>query len=285
MRREARLISLHLFLLVSLVSIPNYYALTASISSSTCKVGGFGEICNRRGELREKMTIDLTEDSPEKRISVGARGGNLRGGGGSVSGEGDAEGEARSERVPFQQFEKAPKRTLAFSGSGSASTADTKRLKGAAQRPAGGASGGVPSADKKWVFVSGDDCKDEFQDDVKWSEMVCTHNSRTPWEDEDFPAAKESIDGPPEKEKSAPAGEQLCRCGLAAKKSVVGKETPNKGRPYFNCAMRKCGFFNWADNKRSSWKHYDWKRFPSFVIVSDFGFSAEHLRQGGVGGM
>ena len=28
-----------------------------------------------------------------------------------------------------------------------------------------------------------------------------------------------------------------------------------------------------------SWKAYTWRRFPSFVIVSDYGFSAQDLRQ------
>ena len=136
---------------------------------------------------------------------------------------------------------------------------------------------------RRWVVVEGDDCKDEFEADSAWRGIVA---GGAPFEDAEFPAAKESIEGPPEKEvaaSAAPAAEQRCRCGQVAKKSVVGKDTPNKGRPYFHCALRRCGFFNWADNQRRSWKNYDWKRFPSFVVVSDFGFSAEHLRQGGVG--
>ena len=167
-----------------------------------------------------------------------------------------------------------------------------KRLKTApAGREKEAASGKVPKGDDRaasagaagaWVLVDGDDCGDNFADDAKWRNIVSASQL---WEDPDFPAAKESIDGPPESEKAASkgSGEQRCRCGLVAKKSVVGKDTPNKGRPYFHCETRRCGFFNWADNRRSSWKQYHWERFSSFVIVSDFGFSAEHLRQGGVG--
>jgi hypothetical protein len=140
----------------------------------------------------------------------------------------------------------------------------------------------APAQDRGWVLVAGDDCKDEFPADVEWRGIV---SARDAWQDGAFKAVMESIDGPPEPDKSAASAsaDQRCRCGQPAKKSTVGKDTPNKGRPYFHCAMRQCGFFNWADNKRASWKHYDWKRFPSFVVVSDFGFSAEHLRQGGVG--
>ena len=123
--------------------------------------------------------------------------------------------------------------------------------------------------------------QDEYADDCKWRGIVSLGQL---WQDAEFPATKDSIDGPPAPESAkAVDSEQRCRCGVLARKSVVGKDTPNKGRPYFHCEMRRCGFFNWADNKRSSWKNYDWRRFPSFVIVSDFGFSAEHLRQGGVG--
>ena len=169
---------------------------------------------------------------------------------------------------------------------GVASAAPAKRARppAAAAAAAPAAAGSLPSRahDPRWVLVAGDDCKDEFPADGEWRGIVA---ARQAWQDGAFPAAMESIDGPPEPDKSAAAAaaDQRCRCGQPAKKSTVGKDTPNKGRPYFHCAMRRCGFFNWADNKRASWKHYDWKRFPSFVIVSDFGFSANDLRQGGVG--
>ena len=214
------------------------------------------------------MIVDLTEDSPQKNpSSAGAAVGNLRGGcgRGSDSGE-DFAPRHEKERVTLEG-RKPPKRTLAYTGSASSPDANEKRLKGAPQRP-------FMDDDKKWVLVDGDDCKDEFAEDSKWRAIVGGQRS---WEDKDFPAAKESIDGPPEADKAMATGasEQSCRCGQIAKKAVVGKETPNKGREYFHCAMRRCGFFSWADQKRSSWKHYDWKRFPSYVIVSDFGFSAE----------
>ena len=40
-----------------------------------------------------------------------------------------------------------------------------------------------------------------------------------------------------------------CGCGIAALRAVVQRDTPNKGREYFHCATRTCGFFAWADGK------------------------------------
>jgi hypothetical protein len=40
-----------------------------------------------------------------------------------------------------------------------------------------------------------------------------------------------------------------CGCGIAALRAVVQRDTPNKGREYFHCATRTCGFFSWADGK------------------------------------
>jgi hypothetical protein len=40
-----------------------------------------------------------------------------------------------------------------------------------------------------------------------------------------------------------------CGCNAEVRRAVVQKPTPNKGRPYFHCALRRCGFFAWADNK------------------------------------
>ena len=125
------------------------------------------------------------------------------------------------------------------------------------------------------------------------------------WEDADFPAVQASIDGasapapanapaptpvPPPSDGTAPH----CRCGAAAVAATVKSSTPNQGRKYYHCPTRACGFFAWADGgggsgggghpdsmSRSS-QPLAWTRLPC-VLVSDYGFRAHDLRQGGVG--
>ena len=89
-----------------------------------------------------------------------------------------------------------------------------------------------------------------------------------------------------------PAAPPRCKCGVDANKATVKSETPNKGRLYFHCASRTCGFFAWADGDPSqpsrgpstkSSAPLAWSRFPMLPVVSDFGFRAADLRQGGVG--
>ena len=106
-----------------------------------------------------------------------------------------------------------------------------------------------------------------------------------PWSDAEFPPERKSIEGPqePTTNQTRPGAVPHCRCNKLAKTSIVQKDTPNKGRPYYHCEERRCGFFAWADNRRSSIRDYTWKRFPSFVLVTDFGFSAQDLQQGGIG--
>ena len=89
------------------------------------------------------------------------------------------------------------------------------------------------------------------------------------FEDADFPANAASIDG---EDNSAAASSSSssannnnnnnnnttslvtpkCMCGVDAKRAVVSRDTPNKGRPYYACAntSKKCGFFTWADGTR-----------------------------------
>ncbi|CAK0877188.1 unnamed protein product, partial [Prorocentrum cordatum] len=104
-----------------------------------------------------------------------------------------------------------------------------------------------------------------------------------------FPAAPRSISGSSAAASSsagrAPSGDTppRCRCGAPSRKSNVRKEGPTKDRPYWHCAARRCGFFTWADAEARRDASMWWQRFPEFVIVSDFGFRAEDLRQGGVG--
>lgn len=38
-----------------------------------------------------------------------------------------------------------------------------------------------------------------------------------------------------------------CKCNTNASKFITNKEGPNKGRPFYTCQARKCGFFQWAD--------------------------------------
>lgn len=110
--------------------------------------------------------------------------------------------------------------------------------------------------------------------------------------DEDFPATHASVRG--EEPSQADKEERViaidvtprCRCGTDAAKSTVKLDTPNKGREYWRCAQRKCGHFAWVDGgerQAASWSKIGWTRLPALDVVSDFGFRAQDLRQGGVG--
>ena len=67
------------------------------------------------------------------------------------------------------------------------------------------------------------------------------------------------------------------------------RDRPRKARAVLPLQERKCGFFCWADGgevfqRGGSSEKLDWSRMPiALNIVSDFGFRAEDLRQGGVG--
>jgi hypothetical protein len=118
------------------------------------------------------------------------------------------------------------------------------------------------------------------------------------WSDADFPAVTLSICG--KEEKAAPTVEPVddagpppagapprCRCRAEAARVIVKSDTPNKGRAYFCCATRTCSFFGWVDGEpslaRSRMANLGWSRFSALHVVSDFGFRAQDLRQGGVG--
>ena len=133
-----------------------------------------------------------------------------------------------------------------------------------------------------------------------WREEVAMlAATNTQWVDPDFPATQISIKG---KEESAPAAapepqppvvpgvRPKCRCGADAASATVSKDTPNKGRAYYHCPTRACGFFAWADGGEVAFQRggtaaaLQWARLPQELhIVSDFGFRAQDLRQGGVG--
>ena len=160
--------------------------------------------------------------------------------------------------------------------------------------------------------VRGDDANDIGYDALRrWQLIVSSHDAADPggvarWEDEDFPATELSIDGktapkaaaaadpppPPPPRPAVPGATPQCRCGTGASKTTVTSQTPNKGRQYFVCKTRSCGFFAWVDGGASSSsssqsrgpkKPLHWVRFPQLGLVSDFGFRAEDLSQGGLG--
>lgn len=141
--------------------------------------------------------------------------------------------------------------------------------------------------------VQGDDCVSGARLDAargQWRQTLegCEERSQA-FEDAEFPADSRSLFGRGEAEKTTEASADntdkppSCRCGSAAKQSQVKKEGPTKGRPYWHCESRRCGFFAWADAESRRTSSMWWQRFPEFCIVSDFGFRAEDLRQGGIG--
>ena len=106
------------------------------------------------------------------------------------------------------------------------------------------------------------------------------------YEDAAFPATQLSIRGKdePEEEETRPPpppavtpGETpKCRCGVPATSATVSKDTANKGRQYFHCPTRKCGFFAWADGGEVAFRRGGtaakllWARLPPELhIVCD----------------
>ena len=159
------------------------------------------------------------------------------------------------------------------------------------------------------VLVESDDAISAFEEMHRWRSIV---DAGASWEDPDFPAAQISIDGkatpdavpapaPAPTPAPAPAPAPVpapggaaprCKCGVFATRSTVQSNTANKGRPYFHCPSRTCGFFAWADGDPSQPSRpgssrpkepLSWQRFPGLPVVTDYGFRAADLRQGGVG--
>ena len=143
------------------------------------------------------------------------------------------------------------------------------------------------TAASKWrgahTRISGGDDVDEDEDVAKARRLMRTTQS---YEDVEFPASIRSLKGneheqpPPPSDPSQPPS---CSCGHRAGKSTVKKEdSENKGRPYWHCANRRCGLFQWAD--RPPPKPLTWARMDASVpVVTDAGFSADDLAQGGLG--
>lgn len=159
------------------------------------------------------------------------------------------------------------------------SQAFPKRRWGQPERPA-------KSGEAEWLSLTGDDAMTSQalrEARAEWHQAL-QELQACAFEDRDFDAEPRSICGRGEDgTRNGNAGELHCRCGKACKKSEVKKEGPTKGRPYWHCETRRCGFFSWADSQNRRQGKIWWQRFPEFLVVSDFGFRAEDLKQGGVG--
>jgi hypothetical protein len=136
------------------------------------------------------------------------------------------------------------------------------------------------------LLVEGDDNGTDYHNlRQTWTDVVAKGVEFT---DNEFPPVQSSISGKEKKKATDSAAKNKkaavrCSCGVSAMKSTVKKPTPNQGREYFHCPARQCPFFVWADGGGSLAKNLAWQRFPGLLVVNDFGFHAEDLRQGGVG--
>ena len=148
------------------------------------------------------------------------------------------------------------------------------------------------------IAIAGDDCAAGVSS--AWQQTLASLPPGKAYEDPEFPASQISIDGKEAPTAAAaaappvappvlkPGSTPRCRCGTEAAAAVVKSDTPNKGKRYFHCVDRKCGFFAWADgtggpSTARPKEPLAWTRLPSLEVVSDFGFRAADLRQGGVG--
>jgi hypothetical protein len=108
---------------------------------------------------------------------------------------------------------------------------------------------------------------------------------QTPWEDHDFPCQLRSLDG-----RGGPQVLPDCLCSPANKARLckVRKPGVNQGRDFYGCPVRKCSFFEWADEAPSSERFTQlvWKQFPvpPFKLVGEAeGWTSKAVKQGGVG--
>ena len=161
-----------------------------------------------------------------------------------------------------------------------------------------------PRLEEPGVLLAGDDSALPEAEATKWRDEVARiTRSGEQWTDEAFPAVQLSISGKAEKAPEpapeparppppppAPGEPPRCACGVAAASATVKRDTANKGRQYWHCPTRRCSFFGWADGGEVAFRRdgaaakLEWSRMPHALhIVSDYGFRAEDLRQGGVG--
>ena len=106
------------------------------------------------------------------------------------------------------------------------------------------------------TLLSGDDGALPEAEVQSWRDEVRRlASTNAQWVDPDFPASQISIKGKeeapapsaPPPPPVAPGVRPKCRCGTDATSATVTKDTPNKGRAYYHCPSRACGFFAWAD--------------------------------------
>ena len=158
----------------------------------------------------------------------------------------------------------------------------------------------LSSNDRPAVLLAGDDSDLPEEDLRAWRDKLAALTAaQAQFEDADFPPTTVSIRGKEEEEEAAPVPAPpvvvpgvipTCRCGVDAASATVQRDSGNKGRAYYHCRTRKCGFFAWADGGEVAFRRggtaakLAWARMPlELHIVSDFGFRAEDLLQGGVG--
>lgn len=155
----------------------------------------------------------------------------------------------------------------------------------------------LPGTDCPAVLLSGDDGVLPDDEAQAWRDQLTrlSSNAQQLFFDRSFPAAHISIKGkdeppPSDQPPSRPGQPPTCNCHAVAAKATVQRDTPNKGKEYWHCQTRKCGFFAWVDGSENAFKRdgsatrLQWARLPPQLhIVNDFGFRAEDLRQGGVG--
>eukprot|EP00899_Mesostigma_viride_P008719 jgi/Mesvir1/17849/Mv12933-RA.1 len=145
---------------------------------------------------------------------------------------------------------------------------------------------GTEDTDDKVYLLEGEHIPEDEVATSRWKRIV---EIGSQWTDDAFPPDKRSLEGEEPSSATAHAAPSApprvvnCRCNVPCARATVKKDTPNKGREYFCCSSRTCGFFAWTDNRRAQWPAFAWKRFPHFVVVTDAGFCAADLRQGGVG--
>jgi len=144
------------------------------------------------------------------------------------------------------------------------------------------------------VSIFGNDSATPEAEVSHWRSLVAqASSSGQHYIDPDFPPTQLSVDGKHEESteirpiepQPSPDTIPQCRCKEPASSTIVKSDTPNKGRPYYHCKTRRCQFFAWGDGleRSKARKRLKWMRFPMFPVVTDFGFSAADLRQGGVG--
>eukprot|EP00899_Mesostigma_viride_P005554 jgi/Mesvir1/149/Mv13513-RA.1 len=123
----------------------------------------------------------------------------------------------------------------------------------------------------------------------RWNEI---RKSGIPWSDDAFPPDSRSLEGKnlavgASARQAVPAASTRrvvsCRCNVPCARTTVKKDPPDTECQYYYCAARRCGFFAWANSQATPWSTFAWSRFPQYVVVTDTGFKASDLQQGGVG--